>query len=306
MSRPTLSIITAIHNQLEVNKVFLRSLRKNTSVDYELIIVDNHSTDGSSELFAEAGAIVLRQGCNHCYPESQNIGMKHAKGKYLAFLNNDIYLAPEWDQRILRAMQEHHLDAAGLCSFEVVEDPTLRRKLSRRWKWLRRGKRHLKMTEMQLLQLMDRLYGRKGFEHWVKGFIAKNEGHIYPGLTGSALVTTKELWDKLGAWDVRAEAADWNLHILLCKRAEERGDVRPPMIVADAWHHHFARMTFYSQPEPRACDHAHLRIEELWSAEEIRRYGPRLPEEEGLTARIRRWIKRLRPRSRIHQREEIE
>ncbi|RMD96868.1 MAG: glycosyltransferase, partial [Bacteroidetes bacterium] len=81
-----ISIITAIHNGLAVNRLFLKSLKKNTRMPYELIIVDNHSTDGSAELFEEAGATVIRNPENHCYPESQNMGMEKATGDYFAFL----------------------------------------------------------------------------------------------------------------------------------------------------------------------------------------------------------------------------
>lgn len=48
-----ISIITAIHNQLEVNKIFYNSLKKSTFNSFELIILDNNSTDGSSDYFAE-------------------------------------------------------------------------------------------------------------------------------------------------------------------------------------------------------------------------------------------------------------
>ncbi|RME80736.1 MAG: glycosyltransferase [Zetaproteobacteria bacterium] len=290
-----ISIITAIHNGIEVNKLFLESLRKNSRLPYELIIVDNHSTDGSTELFEQAGAIVIRRQENHCYPESQNLGMRHASGEVLAFLNNDIYLAPDWDQYAVEAMRMHGLDIVGLGSFEVLEDPRRRLKYARRWRWLRRRKRHVRMNAEQLRRIMNRLYGRQGFEAWAKKEAAAQRPHVFRGLNGSAVLTTRRFWDIFEAWDERIEAADWDIHIRAAKRAEEVGDIQPPMIIPWALHHHFSRMTFYAQPEPRACDHPHLRIDEKWPAEAIRKYGPRLPEDTSWRARWRRWIKSLRP-----------
>ncbi|RME59602.1 glycosyltransferase, partial [Candidatus Parcubacteria bacterium] len=250
-----ISVITAIHNCFKVNQLFLSSLQRNTQSSYELIIVDNHSTDGSTELFAEAGAIVIRQEENHCYPESQNIGMHQASGKVLAFLNNDIYLAPGWDTHALKAMEMHELDVIGLGSFEVLEDPRRRLKYARRWRWLRRRKRHVRMQTDALLHIMNKLYGHQGFEAWAKQESLRQQPHVYPGINGSAVITTRRFWDIFQEWDERIEAADWDLHIRASKRAHEMGDIRPPMIVPWALHHHFSRMTFYANPEPRVCSH---------------------------------------------------
>ncbi|RMH35918.1 MAG: glycosyltransferase [Nitrospirae bacterium] len=289
-----ISIITAIHNQREVNKVFLESLQRNTTLPYEMIIVDNHSTDGSTELFSEAGAVVIRREENHCYPESQNVGMRRATGELLAFLNNDIYLAPGWDTHAIEAMEMYGLDIIGLGSFEVLEDPRRRLRYARRWRWLRRRKRHVHMQTDALLRIMNKLYGRQGFEAWAKQESSRQKPIVYPGLNGSAVITTRRFWGLFQEWDERIESGDWDLHIRASKRAHEIGDIKPPMIVPWALHHHFSRMTFYSEPEPRACRHPHMRIEEKWSAEDIARYGPRLPEDNSWRARVRQRIKSLR------------
>ena len=112
-----ISIIVAVHNQIEFNRLFLHYLECNSHYPYELIIVDNHSTDGSAELFEEHGAIVIRNPDNHCYPDSQNMGMERASFDYFAFLNNDIVVAPDWDLQALEAMRIYGLDVASLGSW---------------------------------------------------------------------------------------------------------------------------------------------------------------------------------------------
>jgi len=92
-----ISIITAIHNGLAINKFYEASLKKYTVNPFELIIIDNASKDGSAEFFENAGYKVVRNQQNYSYPYCQNQGTKIAKGEYLFFLNNDIVVAPCWD-----------------------------------------------------------------------------------------------------------------------------------------------------------------------------------------------------------------
>lgn len=101
-----ISIITAIFNQLDMNKLYYESLLATTDGDWELIIIDNGSTDGSVEYFESLGSRVkvIRNDGNYSYPYCQNIGIKAAVGEVLAFFNNDIILSPHWDSRMLRVL----------------------------------------------------------------------------------------------------------------------------------------------------------------------------------------------------------
>src|SRR5580704_1210526 len=99
-----ISIITAIHNQLAMNKLFYAALKKYTRHKFELIIIDNHSTDGSAEFFDSKRARIIHNDHNYSYPYCQNQGIDSAKYEYLAFLNNDIVVAPRWDQRLIETL----------------------------------------------------------------------------------------------------------------------------------------------------------------------------------------------------------
>jgi GT2 family glycosyltransferase/glycosyltransferase involved in cell wall biosynthesis len=63
----------------------------------ELIVVDNDSGDGSSERIREAvpGALVVDSGSNTGFAGGCNLGVEHATGEYVAFINNDA--KPHWD-----------------------------------------------------------------------------------------------------------------------------------------------------------------------------------------------------------------
>ena len=91
-----LSIITLTLNKLEYTKKFIKSLFEYTK-DFELIIVDNGSTDGTVEYLESLDNIKLvKNGENKGFSAGNNQGIAIAEGEYIGFLNNDILLYPNW------------------------------------------------------------------------------------------------------------------------------------------------------------------------------------------------------------------
>ncbi len=73
------------------------------NIDAEIIVIDNNSTDGSSEMvktkFPKVTLIENKE--NFGFPKGNNIGVKQAKGKYLCILNPDTIVAEDTFERIL-------------------------------------------------------------------------------------------------------------------------------------------------------------------------------------------------------------
>jgi GT2 family glycosyltransferase len=102
------SIIIPVFNQLEYTHGCLVSLQAvQEQPTFEVIVVDDCSTDRTSEVMAETrGVVYLRNDSNSGFIASCNTGAKTARGKYLVFLNNDTLVKPGWLTALLDTFKE--------------------------------------------------------------------------------------------------------------------------------------------------------------------------------------------------------
>ena len=106
---PTVSIIIAVFNKVEITRKCLEALKQNTPEGIcEVIIIDNASTDGTKDfldnLRNEIKLITNRD--NMGYTIANNQGAKIALGKYLAFLNNDAFPQKGWLDFLMQIMEK--------------------------------------------------------------------------------------------------------------------------------------------------------------------------------------------------------
>jgi len=97
--RPFFSIIIPTYNREDFILNTLDSVFAQTFTDYEIIVVDNCSTDGTIEKIStlvDAGRIqLIVNDQNYERAKSRNVGMAHAKGAYLTFLDSDDFMYPD-------------------------------------------------------------------------------------------------------------------------------------------------------------------------------------------------------------------
>ncbi|MFB0518893.1 MAG: glycosyltransferase family 2 protein [Acidobacteriota bacterium] len=85
----------------------LKSVREQTYQDWELIVVDNGSQDGSADLvrekFPEARLIANSQ--NLGFSRAGNLGLRESRGKWVLFINPDVRLERDWLEKALPAFK---------------------------------------------------------------------------------------------------------------------------------------------------------------------------------------------------------
>jgi len=94
--QPVVSVILVLFNQAHLTLLALESIRCNADLDYELVIVDNASTDATGELLQRLrGAHFIRNTKNIGFGPACMQGAEAAQAPYLLFLNNDALLEPQ-------------------------------------------------------------------------------------------------------------------------------------------------------------------------------------------------------------------
>lgn len=117
---PLVSIVVVTHNGVEFVLPCLESIAAETSYpNYEVVVVDNASTDGTQQAvrdhIASHGSVTLHElTTNIGFAGANNAGAKIAKGEYLVLLNSDTIVTSGWLGRLVRHLQLH-TDLGLLC-----------------------------------------------------------------------------------------------------------------------------------------------------------------------------------------------
>ncbi len=107
---PRASIVIPVWNEVEVTLRCLEALSDNTPDDlYEVVIVDNASTDATPDLLAglEGDVVVITNEENVGYTLASNQGAAASSGEVVVFLNNDTEPQPGWLEALLGVLDAH-------------------------------------------------------------------------------------------------------------------------------------------------------------------------------------------------------
>jgi len=105
---PLVSIIILTFNKASYTHQCLQSLLEHTDLPYEVLIVDNGSTDNTPLLLKQLDNIVeIIHQKNLGFIIGCNEGAKKAKGKYLLFLNNDTVVTKNWLSCLIKTLETY-------------------------------------------------------------------------------------------------------------------------------------------------------------------------------------------------------
>ena len=125
-------IIPSYQSESTIGKC-LQSLLSSSRSDFELIVIDDYSTDATRDILASIEDVrlkIMRPNENGGVAKSRNIGVEEAKGEYIAFVDSDDYVPEDYFDNLDQARQTN-ADIA-IFNFIVVEQD---------------GSTHIKRTE---------------------------------------------------------------------------------------------------------------------------------------------------------------
>ncbi len=118
-----LSVVIPNWNGARFLAVCLDALRNQTLDGVEIILVDNASSDGSQSFvktnYPEVRLLELEE--NRGFTGACNLGIEAAAGAYIALLNNDTEVQPDWAEQVLAAFADHP-DAGIIASKMLLFD----------------------------------------------------------------------------------------------------------------------------------------------------------------------------------------
>ncbi len=105
-----LSVVVPFYNVQTYALETLRSLRANTRADFEFLLVDDCSTDGTPQILEQAerdlpGAVLIRHERNGGLATARNTGLDRARGEYVTFLDGDDWVVPGYFEQLLAAIE---------------------------------------------------------------------------------------------------------------------------------------------------------------------------------------------------------
>jgi GT2 family glycosyltransferase/tetratricopeptide (TPR) repeat protein len=211
------SIVILTYNLLEITRLCVNSIHQFTDEPYELIFVDNGSTDGTPDYLASVpGAKLIRNASNRGVPAGVKQGIQASSGRQVLMLNNDTIVTTGWLHRMLNALHaDPRIGLVGPCSNNVSGD-------------------------QQIAVNYDDLAQIDGFA-WDWGKAHDRVTQDTDRLVGFCMLASRELIDRIGVLDESFELGcyeddDYSRRAL---RAGFRA-----VIARDAFVHHFGGVTF--------------------------------------------------------------
>lgn len=218
-----ISFVIVTFNSLEPLKICLQSLFDSISDDlnFEVIIVDNNSQDGSKQFVQESYPDIqlIMNDENLGYTKAMNQGLKIANGEYLVQLNPDVFVNQGTFQALISWMDKH--EGVGICIPKVLnQDGSFQ-------KQCRRGFARPIEVFSYFLKL-DRIFpNHKIIGNYVKTYLPENEIVEVDAVSGSCMMVKKDLISSIGYLDeryftyqedtdfcFRAKKAGWKVYYL--------------------------------------------------------------------------------------------
>jgi len=219
------SIIIPVLDRLEFTRQCLDRIWRNTADDiaYEVIVIDNGSTDGTDAWFEPADRFprplrYLRNSTNEGFARANNRGAGVGRGQFLLFLNNDTLVEPGWLTEMLRVRRAD--PAVGVVGIQQ------------------------RFPYTNTIYHTGIVFSAEGLpEHLYPHLDASvpevNKQREYQAVTGACLLTDKELFESCGGFD--EEYQNGYEDVDLCLKVRQRN--RKVVCCTSAFIYHYGQIS---------------------------------------------------------------
>ena len=250
---PRVSIVIPVCDRWRYTYHCLRSIVAcDDRASYEVVVVDNASSDGTAEELASFESLVLlRQETNRGYVEGCNLGVAAARGELILLLNNDTEVTSGWLDRLVSVLDED--EAVGVVGPKLLFP-------------------NGRLQEAGNFVHRDGSAENRGKfdDPWKAEYESRAEVDY---VSGAALLLRRSLFDEIGGLDERYSPGFWE-DVDLCFAVRERGLrvlCEPAAVV-----YHFEGTSSWRHPEGdggwRPESNAHL-FRERWAERLSRQPG---------------------------------
>ena len=219
-SRPVVSVLVISYNTREMTLDCLRSLRDQTDLAFEVIVVDNNSQDGSAEAIAKEFPEIdlVARSDNLGFAGGNNLAASRACGEYILLLNPDTVVLDHAVDRLLVFAAAN--PKAGIWGGRTVfADMSLNPASC--WQRMTLWNTFCRTTGLTAIFRSSRIFNAEGYGDWQRD--SERDVDI---VQGSFFLIRRDFWNELGGFDPKffmyGEEAD------LCLRAIASG-ARPRM-----------------------------------------------------------------------------
>ena len=202
---PAVSVVIVNYNRRDLLARAVDSVHAQSRKDVEIVIVDNGSSDGSIEYLrtieSETVRVVSLQS-NQGFAGGCNAGIRPARGRFIATLNNDAEASPQWLEQLLKVAEGDH--SVGMCASKIVFHGD-----------------HGRIDKVGHLIYLDGLNHGRGSGEPDVGQFELQEEVLFPD--GAAALYRREMLDDIGLFDeaffaygddadlgLRGRLAGWN------------------------------------------------------------------------------------------------
>lgn len=248
MANIDLSICIVTYQAGEYLRKCLQSIAENPPArSYEIIVVDNHSTDGTVDMlncqFPQVQ--IIENSDNKGFTAPMNQALRQAVGDYLLQLNPDTIIHPQAFNTLIAFMEQH--PDVGICGPKVLNlDGSLQ-------KPCRRGESRPWAVFSYFLGLSRLFPKSKLFGEYLMNYMDEDAIHQVAGVSGSCMLIRRQVIDQIGYLDelffayqedadycLQARRAGWKVYYVptaqITHYGGEGGSKIQPYRSIYAWH----------------------------------------------------------------------